>query len=61
MPICTFVLIDPFEISKGVIHVISHPLLPPPSIFQELFMAPQVFSTLVCIMLLFHLHILRSD
>ncbi|EDR11024.1 uncharacterized protein LACBIDRAFT_232955, partial [Laccaria bicolor S238N-H82] len=32
--------------TNGVIHVINHPLLPPPSIFQELFIAPQVFSTL---------------
>lgn len=32
--------------TNGVIHAINHPLLPPPSIFQELFMAPQVFSTL---------------
>jgi len=31
---------------NGVIHVISFPLLPPPSAFQELFQVPKVFSTL---------------
>ncbi|KAF8136142.1 FAS1 domain-containing protein [Boletus edulis] len=29
---------------NGVIHQISHPLLPPPSIFQETFFVPEVFS-----------------
>ncbi|KAF8636540.1 hypothetical protein AX17_003352 [Amanita inopinata Kibby_2008] len=30
--------------SNGLIHVIDHPLFPPPSAFQELFMAPTHFS-----------------
>lgn len=32
---------------NGVIHVINHPLLPPPSIFQELFLVSRAFGTLV--------------
>jgi hypothetical protein len=32
---------------NGVIHVINHPLLPPPSIFQELFLAPRMFGAIV--------------
>ncbi|KAH0830435.1 FAS1 domain-containing protein [Lanmaoa asiatica] len=31
-------------VPPGVIHQINHPLLPPPSIFQETFLAPDVFS-----------------
>ncbi|KAF9532376.1 FAS1 domain-containing protein [Crepidotus variabilis] len=30
--------------TNGFIHAINHPLLPPPTIFQELFFIPQVFS-----------------
>ncbi|THH15884.1 hypothetical protein EW146_g4667 [Bondarzewia mesenterica] len=30
--------------SPGVIHVINHPLFPPPSIFQEIFNFPDIFS-----------------
>jgi hypothetical protein len=29
---------------NGIIHVINHPLLPPPTVFQELFLIPDVFS-----------------
>jgi uncharacterized surface protein with fasciclin (FAS1) repeats len=32
------------EASNGFLHVINHPLLPPPSAFQELFMEPSKFS-----------------
>jgi len=32
--------------SNGIIHVLNHPLLPPPSIFQGLYMSPHFFSTL---------------
>ncbi|KAF8810710.1 FAS1 domain-containing protein [Phlegmacium glaucopus] len=32
--------------SNGIIHVVDYPLLPPPSIFQGLYMAPHFFSTL---------------
>ncbi|KAH7889862.1 FAS1 domain-containing protein [Phlebopus sp. FC_14] len=32
------------EAKNGIIHQISHPLLPPPSIFQEAFLVPEVFS-----------------
>ncbi|KAH7927713.1 FAS1 domain-containing protein [Leucogyrophana mollusca] len=32
------------EATNGVIHAISLPLLPPPSIFQEAFLIPEVFS-----------------
>ncbi|PFH47684.1 hypothetical protein AMATHDRAFT_151549 [Amanita thiersii Skay4041] len=32
------------EASNGLIHVIDHPLFPPLSAFQELFMAPKYFS-----------------
>ncbi|KAG5645031.1 hypothetical protein DXG03_007210 [Asterophora parasitica] len=31
--------------SNGIIHGVNHPLLPPPPVFQELFVAPSVFST----------------
>ncbi|KAF5386705.1 hypothetical protein D9615_001731 [Tricholomella constricta] len=31
--------------SNGIIHGVNHPLLPPPPVFQELFMAPSIFST----------------
>lgn len=31
----------------GIIHVLDKPLLPPPSIFQGLYMAPHFFSTFV--------------
>ncbi|KDR81415.1 hypothetical protein GALMADRAFT_239299 [Galerina marginata CBS 339.88] len=34
------------EASNGVIHVVDHPLLPPPSTFQELYMSSGVFSIL---------------
>ncbi|KAG6910898.1 hypothetical protein DXG01_006581 [Tephrocybe rancida] len=30
---------------NGVIHVIDHPLLPPPPTFQELFLVPSIFAT----------------
>jgi len=36
-----------FILYSGFIHVVNHPLLPPPSVFQELYMAPLFFSTLV--------------
>ncbi|KAG6841211.1 hypothetical protein C0991_000873 [Blastosporella zonata] len=29
---------------NGVIHVVNHPLLPPPPVFQELFIAPSIFA-----------------
>lgn len=29
---------------NGIIHVLNQPLLPPPSIFQELFLAPRIFG-----------------
>ncbi|KAF9228607.1 FAS1 domain-containing protein [Gyrodon lividus] len=32
------------EAKNGVIHQINHPLLPPPSVFQETFLVPEVFS-----------------
>lgn len=32
------------EASNGVIHSISNPLLPPPSLFSEMFVVPEVFS-----------------
>jgi hypothetical protein len=32
---------------NGVIHVINHPLFPPPSIFQELFLVPRIFGAVV--------------
>lgn len=32
---------------NGIIHVINHPLLPPPSIFQELFLFPPYFGGVV--------------
>lgn len=35
------------KVKNGIIHVINHPLLPPPSIFQELFLFPRAFGTLV--------------
>jgi uncharacterized surface protein with fasciclin (FAS1) repeats len=31
--------------ANGIIHVVNHPLLPPPSIFQELFLIPEFFGT----------------
>ncbi|KAF7971644.1 hypothetical protein HWV62_20684 [Athelia sp. TMB] len=31
---------------NGVVHVLSHPLLPPPSVFQTLFLVPKAFGTL---------------
>ena len=31
----------------GVIHQISHPLFPPPPVFQETFFLPEVFSFFV--------------
>lgn len=31
----------------GVIHQISHPLIPPPPVFQETFFVPEVFSFFV--------------
>ena len=34
-------------ILPGVIHIVDHPVIPPPSIFQELFMFPHFFSTFV--------------
>lgn len=30
--------------TNGIIHVVNHPLLPPPSIFQELFFFPRFFG-----------------
>lgn len=35
----------------GVIHVVNHPLLPPPSVFQELYLVPHHFSVLVIIIM----------
>ncbi|KAG6816954.1 hypothetical protein H0H87_001469 [Tephrocybe sp. NHM501043] len=32
---------------NGVIHIINHPLLPPPPAFQDLFLAPSIFATFV--------------
>jgi hypothetical protein len=32
---------------NGVIHVINHPLFPPPSIFQEIFLIPRIFGPVV--------------
>ncbi|KAF8964070.1 FAS1 domain-containing protein [Flammula alnicola] len=32
--------------TNGIIHVVSHALLPPPSVFQELYLAPRFFSIL---------------
>lgn len=32
---------------NGIIHVVNHPVLPPPSIFQELFLAPRIFGAVV--------------
>ncbi|KAG1749135.1 uncharacterized protein EDB91DRAFT_835831 [Suillus paluster] len=32
------------EASNGVIHAINFPLLPPPSVFSEMFLIPEVFS-----------------
>lgn len=32
---------------NGIIHVVNHPLLPPPSIFQEIFLAPRIFGAVV--------------
>jgi len=42
----TFVEVTKRDIQaqNGVIHQINHPLLPPPSIFQETFLLPEVFS-----------------
>ncbi|KAG6861886.1 hypothetical protein C0995_010592 [Termitomyces sp. Mi166 len=31
--------------SNGVVHVVNHPLLPPPPAFQDLFLVPSIFST----------------
>ncbi|KAH0584159.1 hypothetical protein H2248_009718 [Termitomyces sp. 'cryptogamus'] len=31
--------------SNGVVHVVNHPLLPPPPAFQDLFLAPSIFAT----------------
>lgn len=31
----------------GYVHLVSHPIIPPPSVFQELYMVPEYFSTLV--------------
>ena len=33
---------------NGYVHVVNHPLLPPPAIFQEVFLAQHFFSTFVC-------------
>ncbi|KAH7906233.1 hypothetical protein BJ138DRAFT_1223351 [Hygrophoropsis aurantiaca] len=41
--------------SNGVIHAISLPLLPPPSIFQEAFLIPEVFSYLTTALQRVHL------
>ncbi|KAF9567646.1 FAS1 domain-containing protein [Agrocybe pediades] len=35
---------------NGYIHIVNHPLLPPPSAFQELYMAPRFFSTLTSVL-----------
>lgn len=32
---------------NGVIHVVNHPVLPPPSIFQEIFLTPRIFGAVV--------------
>jgi hypothetical protein len=32
---------------NGIIHVINHALLPPPSVFQELFLMPRIFGAVV--------------
>jgi uncharacterized surface protein with fasciclin (FAS1) repeats len=32
--------------TNGYVHVVSHPIIPPPSVFQELYMVPEHFSTL---------------
>ncbi|KAH9484198.1 Fasciclin-like arabinogalactan protein [Psilocybe cubensis] len=32
--------------NNGIIHVVNHPIIPPPSVFQELYLAPRHFSTL---------------
>ncbi|KAL6309175.1 FAS1 domain-containing protein [Sparassis latifolia] len=32
--------------ANGIIHEINHPLLPPPTIFESLFLLPDIFSTL---------------
>ncbi|KAF8197430.1 FAS1 domain-containing protein [Pholiota molesta] len=32
--------------TNGIIHVVDHPLLPPPSVFQELYLIPRHFSIL---------------
>jgi len=49
----TFVCVGVFTMhSSGIIHVVNYPLLPPPSIFQGLYMVPHFFSTFVN--LLFH-------
>ncbi|TFK25017.1 FAS1 domain-containing protein [Coprinopsis marcescibilis] len=37
---------DSAKTDNGIIHVVRHPLLPPASIFQELFLAQHFFSTL---------------
>jgi Fasciclin domain len=34
---------------NGYVHVVNHPLLPPPAIFQEVFLAQHFFSTFVCL------------
>jgi hypothetical protein len=40
----------------GIIHEVDHPLLPPLSVFQELYMTPHFFSILVNILL----HLLKA-
>ncbi|KAF9052740.1 Fasciclin domain-containing protein [Panaeolus papilionaceus] len=34
------------QASNGIIHVVDHPLIPPPSVFQLLYFMPHYFSTL---------------
>lgn len=36
----------------GIVHTINHPLIPPPSTFQTLFLFQRHFSTLVCTLVL---------
>jgi uncharacterized surface protein with fasciclin (FAS1) repeats len=40
------VISEDHKTSNGIIHTIDHPLLPPPTIFQELFITPHFFSYL---------------
>ncbi|KJA24634.1 hypothetical protein HYPSUDRAFT_76424 [Hypholoma sublateritium FD-334 SS-4] len=40
-----FILLLQLTVDTGIVYVVNHALLPPPSVFQELYLIPKVFAT----------------